>query len=210
MGKKFMLADDHAAIRAGVKTLLESTYTDAIVDEIADGKGVMEKLKHNSYDLVILDIQMPDTDTPVLIKYITDNYPSIPVLVFSMSSEQVYALRVLKAGAKGFISKDSSLDELKKAIELVLNKKKYVSPAVVQLLADQSLFSSKENPFSKLSSREFQIATLLLEGKTISEIAAILAIQLSTASTHKARVFNKLNVSNLLELKEASIFYKLS
>jgi len=205
-----MLADDHAAIRAGVKTLLENIYENAIVDEITDGKGVMEKLKKNSYDLVILDIQMPDTDTPALIKYITDNYPSIPVLVFSMSSEQVYALRVLKAGAKGFISKDYSLDELKKAIELVLNKKKYVSPAVIQLLADQSLFSSKENPFSKLSSREFQIANLLLEGKTISEIAAILSIQLSTASTHKARVFNKLNVSNLLELKEASIFYKLS
>ena len=151
---------------------------------------------------------MPDTDAVGLIKFITTNY-SFPVLVFSMTKEQVYALRVLKAGARGFVSKDASLDELKQAIVLILNKKKYVSPDLVQLLADQSLFNDKENPFSKLSSREFQIATLLLDGKPISEIATNLNIQISTASTHKARLFNKLKVTNLLELKEASIYYKL-
>jgi two-component system invasion response regulator UvrY len=208
MGKRFMLADDHSVVRAGVKALLESTYTNAIVDEVVDGKGVIDNLKKHGYDLIILDIQMPDTDTPALIKHIAVNHPSVPVLVFSMSPEQVFAIRVLKAGAKGFVSKESSLDELRKAIDLILNEKKYLSPAVVQLLADQSLFNKKENPFSKLSSREFQITTLLLEGKTISEIATELNIQLSTASTYKARVFSKLNVTNLLELKELSQIYK--
>lgn len=203
-----MLADDHSVVRAGVSTLLKSTYSKAIVDETTNGDGVREELKKHSYDMIILDINMPDTDTPSLIKYITADYPSIPVLVFSMSPEQVYAIRVLKAGAKGFVSKESSLEELKKAIDLVLKEKTYISPETIQLLADQSLLNSRETPFSSLSAREFQIATLLLEGKSLSEIAARLNIQLTTASTHKARLFNKLKVKTLLELKELSIFHK--
>jgi two-component system, NarL family, invasion response regulator UvrY len=208
MGKRFMLADDHSVVRAGVSTLLKSTYAKAIVDETTNGAGVQEALKKHHYDLIILDINMPDTDTPSLIKYITTHYPSIPVLVFSMSPEQVYALRVLKAGAKGFVSKESSLEELRVAIDLVLKEKTYISPGIIQLMADQSLFNSKETPFASLSPREFQIATILLEGKSISEIAASLNIQKTTASTHKARLFTKLNVKTLLELKELSVFHK--
>jgi len=203
-----MLADDHSVVRAGVSTLLKSAYSKAIVVETTDGNGVREELKRHSYDMIILDINMPDTDTPSLIKYITTDYPSIPVLVFSMSPEQVYALRVLNAGAKGFVSKESSLEELRKAIDLVLKEKTYISPEIIQLLADQSLFNSKETPFASLSPREFQITTLLLEGKSISEIAALLNIQMTTASTHKARLFSKLKVKTLLELKELSIFHK--
>lgn len=202
-----MLADDHSVIRAGVRTLLESAYSKSIVDEATDGKGVIDNLKKHNYNLVILDINMPETDTPSLIKYIATDYPRIPVLIFSMSPEQVYALRVLKAGAKGFVSKESSLEELRKAIDLVLKGKTYTSPITIQLMADQFLFN-KDNPFISLSPREFQITNLLLEGKSVSEIAAQLNIQLTTASTHKARLFSKLNVKTLLELKELSIFHK--
>ena len=209
MGKRFLLADDHSIVRNGLKTLLKNSYANALVDELVDGKKVLEKLDRETYDLLILDLQMPGTDTPAMIKHISANYPTIPVLVYSMAPEQVYALRVLKAGAKGFVTKDAPLEELKKAIELALCHKKYVSQAVVQMLADQSLFNTDDNPFSKLSPREFQITTLLLEGKSISEIAGDLRVELSTASTHKARIFNKLNVKNLLALKELSIFHKI-
>ena len=209
MGKRFLLADDHSIVRDGLKALLEKTYPGSFVDELIDGTKVLERLKKNVYDLIILDVQMPDTDTPALVKLISSEYPSLPVLVYSMASEQIYALRVMKAGAKGFLTKDAPLEELKKAVELLLNQKKYISQAIVQLLANQSLFDQNDNPFSKLSPREFQITTLLLQGKSISEIANELKVEVSTASTHKARLLNKLGVKNLLGLKELATFHKI-
>lgn len=209
MGKRFLIADDHSIIRSGVKTLLESLFNDAKIDEAKNGTGVTENLKKHSYDMVIMDVQMPGTDALDLVKYIDTHHASTPVLIFSMTSEEVYALMALKAGARGFVSKEAPVEELKKAIQLVLDHKKYMSPAVIQLLASQTQLNNQQNPFSKLSPMEFKITQLLLEGKAISEIAAALHIQISTASTYKSRTFNKLNVSNLMELKELSMLYRL-
>jgi two-component system invasion response regulator UvrY len=207
--KKFLLVDDHVVVRSGVKILLSQIFNPSEIDEAGDGDTVIELLKHHQYDLIIMDIQMPKTDTLGLMEYILIKFPDTKVLMFSMSAENIYAKRFLKAGACGFVSKDASLDEITKAINQVLNNKKYISPALASRLAEESFFDNPRNPFDKLSRREFEIASLLLSGQTLSEIAQSLNLQISTVGTHKGRLFEKLNVSNILELKELATTYNL-
>ena len=204
--KRFFLADDHVLIRSGLKHLLIRNYTDAIIDESEDGTGIIEILANTRYDLIIMDIQMPNTETLWLIKYIHLNYPAIPVLIYSMSPENIYALRVLKAGARGFISKGSSMEELKRAIDVTLNGKTYISQAVAEQVSLQRSKISN-TPFSILSPRELQIVSLLLAGNVVSQISETLGINKSTVSTHKGRIYQKLKVVNLLELKNVSDIY---
>ena len=118
--KKFLIVDDHDVVRSGIKGLLLELFKPSEIAEARDGESATENLKHNQYDLIMMDIQMPKTDTLGLMEYIHIKYPDAKVLVFSMSAESIYAKRFLKAGAKGFLSKDAPLEEIKKAINLVL------------------------------------------------------------------------------------------
>lgn len=208
--KKFLLVDDHVVVRSGIKGLLSEIYKPCEVFEAQDTDSATERLKEGKYDLIMMDIQMPNSDSLGLMEYIHIKYPEARVLIFSMSAENIYAKRFLKAGARGFLSKDSSLDEIKKAINLVLNNRRYVSDTLAELLADGSFNNSPENPFDKLSHREFEIGSLLLAGSTVCEISKSLNLQTSTVGTHKARIFEKLGVTNLLELKELANSYHLS
>jgi two-component system invasion response regulator UvrY len=205
--KKFLLVDDHVVVRSGIKGLLSELYKPCEVFEAQDTESATEKLKQDKYDLVMMDIQMPNSDSLGLMEYIHVKYPEARVLIFSMSAENIYAKRFLKAGAKGFLSKDSSLDEIKKAINLVLSNRKYISESLAELLADGSYNDSPDNPFDKLSQREFEIASLLLSGSTVSDISKSLSLQTSTVGTHKARIFEKLGIDNLLKLKELANSY---
>ena len=126
-----------------------------------------------------------------------------------MNAESIYALRFIKAGAMGFISKDAPLDEIKKAIDQVVNGKKYISEEMLFVLAEGTSANANTNPFSTLSAREFEIVSMLLNGKTISLIAADLNLGISTVGTHKGRIFTKLKVTNLLELKELANSFNL-
>jgi two-component system invasion response regulator UvrY len=207
--KKFLLIDDHVVVRSGIKILLSEIYKPSDIHEAHDGDSALEKVKQNTYDLVMLDIQMPKTDTFGLMEFFKVKYPELKVLVFSMSPENIYAKRFLKAGAKGFLSKDAPLEEIKKAINLVLNDKKYISESLMEILAESSGKESDGNLFNSLSAREFEIVSLLLTGQTISQIGNTLHLQVSTIGTHKARIFEKLKVSNILELKELANTYNL-
>lgn len=202
--KKFLLIDDHTVVRSGIKLLLTDIYKDVNIQEAKDGESALQLLQNDTYDLVTLDIQMPQTDTYSLMELIKKQYPDLKVLVFSMSPESIYAVRFIKAGAKGFISKDAPLEEITSAIDKVLNGKKYFSEELLNLLAEGNTTETNNNPFSTLSAREFEIVSMLLTGKTISAIAADLSLSLSTVGTHKGRIFTKLKVINLLELKELS------
>jgi len=206
--RKFLLIDDHVVVRSGVKTLLLEIFKPCEVFEASDGVSAVEQLKQRPYELVIMDIQMPSTDAFGLMEYMRISYPDTKVLIFSMSAENIYAKRFLKAGAKGFISKDSPLEEIKKAITVILNNKRYISETMIDILAEGSSVNAK-NPFQSLSARELEITSLLLSGHTLSDIARSLHIQVSTAGTHKSRLFDKLGVINVLELKELADFYKL-
>jgi len=207
--KKFLLIDDHVVVRSGIRILLSEIYRSSEIHEAQDGESALEKLKETRYDLVMLDIQMPKTDTFGLMEFVRIKYPEVKVLVFSMSPENIYAKRFLKAGAKGFLSKDAPLEEIKKAINLVLNDKKYISESLMETLAEGSGKQNDGNLFNTLSAREFEIVSLLLTGQTISQIGNTLHLQVSTIGTHKARIFEKLKVSNILELKELATTYNL-
>ena len=201
--KKFLLIDDHLVVRAGIKMLLTDMYKDVEISEAEDGDSAMALLKEGTYDLITMDVQMPNTDSFALIEHVKKEYPNAKVLMFSMSPESIYAIRFVKAGAKGFISKSAPLEEMKIAIEKVLNDKKYFSEEVLMDLTEGDA-GKKNNLFDLLSPREFEIVQMLLSGKTISRIAADLSLGLSTVGTHKGRIFQKLKVTNLLELKELS------
>jgi DNA-binding NarL/FixJ family response regulator len=205
--KKFLLVDDHTLIRAALSTILEDTYAKAIIHESENGADIIEKLSVTTYDLIIMDMQIPNCEPLCLINYIHINYPAIPVLVYSMTAENIYALRVIQAGAKGFVRKESSTKELKKAIDLALNGKIYLSEAVTETVTLQA-FKKTGTPFTTLSPREFQITVLLLAGNTISGISKLLDIRNSTVGTHKGKIYQKLKVTDLLELKELSDIYR--
>ena len=207
--KKFLLVDDHVVVRSGIKTLLSEMYSPAEIHEAMDGETAMVKMKENSYDLVMLDIQMPKTDTLGLMEYVHIKYPPAKVLMFSMSAENIYAKRFMKAGAYGFISKEAPLEEITRAISTILNNKKYISDTLAEKLAEDSFSGKTGNPFNDLSPREFEIVSLLLEGKTVTDISHTLNMQTSTVGTHKARLFDKLGVTNILELKELATTYNL-
>jgi len=208
--KRFLLIDDHSIVRSGISFLLSQVYSQCEIDEAENGEIAVQQIKTHQYDFILMDIQIPGTNTLDLLDYILTVKPQSKVLMFSMNSEAVYAKRYLKAGAKGFLSKDAPVEEIKKAINLVLNNKKYYSEAMLESLIEDDSSRQNENPFEKLSEREFAITNLLLKGMTLTEVSAALNIQMSTTGTHKARIFEKLNVKNILQLSKLAKLYQIN
>jgi two-component system, NarL family, invasion response regulator UvrY len=208
--QKFLIVDDHDIVRQGLKLLIKDFYPTVDIDEARDGDTAEICLKNESYSLVILDIQMPNTNSFELLDYIINLHPQTKVLVFSMSPEAIYGKRVIKAGAHGYLSKESSMDEVKKALQTIMNDRRYVSHKLLETLVDDDTNGKAANPFSRLSSREFEITTFLLAGLSVSEIAQRVHLQPSTVGTYKSRIFEKLNVSNVIELKELATIYNFS
>lgn len=207
--KKFLLIDDHAIVRSGIKFWLSAEYNTTEIDEAENGKEASIKIQDNEYDLVLLDIHMPDTNSFDLLKFIMATKPNSKVLIFSMNSEGMYAKRFLRAGAVGFVSKDAPIEELKKAVELTLNNKKYYSEKFIDSILNDTGGEENVTPFLKLSGREFEITSLLLEGKSVTEISQILNIHNSTTGTYKARIFEKLNIENVLQLNKLAVLYDI-
>jgi two-component system, NarL family, invasion response regulator UvrY len=198
--KYFLLIDDHAIVRSGVRNVIENFFMPCLVVEAIGEQTARTELLQRKYDVIIMDIQMPDTDSLELMNYISAHYPLSKTLIFSMSNEKFYAKKFLSGGAMGFISKEAGMPELKEAIEAVLNNKKYISKHLAAQLADESNTLHISNPFEKLSKRELSIAKYLVAGKKMNEISGLLNISSSTAGTFKARLYTKLAVSNLVEL----------
>ena len=196
----FLLADDHVIIRTGLKFVIENFMPHSKIDEAQDGDSSFEKIKKHNYDLLILDITMPNTDSFGLISKILALKPGMKILMFSMSDEEMYARKYLKMGVMGYVKKDEPLDEIKKAITTVLNNKKYISPALSQILIEDLHSSHPENPFDSLSPREFEIVQHLIRGESVAEIGQKLKLHSSSVGTHKARIFKKLKCSNIIDL----------
>ena len=207
--KRFLLIDDHFVVRSGINGLLSEIFNPCEIDEADNTGSATEKLKQHKYDLVMMDINMPNSDTLGFMEFVRVKYPDAKVLIFSMGSENIYARRFLKAGARGFLSKDSQLDEITKAINLVLSDRKYISEALAETLAEGLSSGKSDNPFHNLSLREFEITSLLLSGQSLSDISKSLNLQPSTVGTHKSRAFEKLKVTNLMELKDMATSYNL-
>jgi DNA-binding NarL/FixJ family response regulator len=200
--KKILIADDHVIVRTGLILLIKEELDRVEIDECRDGEGARKKIQNNEYDLIILDISMPFTDTFALLNDIFALRPKQKVLILTMSREDVYAKRFLNLGVKGFINKEADRSEIRKAIVCILNNERYLSSGMHDTLSSAMLDEINPNPFETLSPRELEIMNHLLEGKNISEIASMLFLHISTVSTHKTNLMQKLGVSNIIELSK--------
>jgi DNA-binding NarL/FixJ family response regulator len=204
-----LIADDHVIVRAGLKTILREMYPFIQLDEAINGDQAIDFVKKNDYDILILDVNMPDTDAIALITNILAYKEKSRIMMFSMNSESLYAKRFLKLGVLGYLEKESDADQIRKAITSVLAGNVYLSENLKRIFFDEMLRDRKENPFERLSNREIQIAKYLLHGFSHTEIQKALNLHSSTVGTHKTRSFEKLNVKNVFELRELANLYQI-
>ncbi|MDB5199313.1 MAG: DNA-binding response regulator [Chitinophagaceae bacterium] len=204
-----LLADDHEIIRSGLKIFIEHHMPHAVIDEAWDGNSAFEKIKEKDYQLIILDVNMPHTDSFGLVSNIIALRPEANILMFSMNAEDIYAKKYLQLGVKGYLSKASSEAEIRNAIDNVINAKKYISPELMQMLTEEALGKRSNNPFDDLSPREFEIVMHLIRGESISEICQALTLHSSTVGTFKARIFQKLHCTNIIDLLAMAKAYNI-
>jgi DNA-binding NarL/FixJ family response regulator len=205
--KKILIADDHFIVRTGLAVLLKDIFLSVIIDESWDGESTWKKLEATEYDLAIIDIGMPETDTIHLLKNVLALHPRQKILILTMSSEEIYGRKYLQLGVHGFITKEAPPSELRRAILTILDDKRYVSAQLQEQLNKDIIGHKPANPFEKLSSRELQVMMHLVEGRSVSQIAQLLSVHTSTIGTHKSRIMTKLGVTNLIDLnKMAKLF----
>jgi DNA-binding NarL/FixJ family response regulator len=206
---RILLADDHAIIRNGLKIIICNYLGNAAIDEAWDGASVSHLVGQHDYDLIILDIRMPDTNASFLVTEIITLKPKAKILIFSINNEEIYARRFLQIGAMGYLSKGSPETEVVKAIDNVLNNRKYVSPSLLQNMSCDIKNDRYSNPFSRLSRRELQILEPLIKGETISQISVMLDVEPSTAGTYKSRILKKLKCNNLQDVRALAKVYNV-
>ncbi|HTP38808.1 MAG TPA: response regulator transcription factor [Steroidobacteraceae bacterium] len=197
---RVLIADDHAVVRAGLRQFLETEPGIKEIAEAASGSETLDQLRTQKSDLLLLDINMPDRSGLDILKQVRATHPDTRVLVLSGFPERQYAVNVLRAGASGFLSKESAPDELVKAVRTVLSGRRYVSPALAELLASELDVDSQQPMHSRLSEREFQILCKLAAGSSVSEIAVELCISVKTVSTYRSRVLEKMNFKTNADL----------
>lgn len=204
-----LIADDHAIVRQGLRGILEDQFHPSIFYEASNASEVLDQLPKEKWDLIILDISMPGKSGLDLLKDIKLMYPEIPILILSMYAEDQYAMRVLKAGASGYIMKDSASTELVKAINNVLSKRKYVSPALSDQLVQQ-IGSADDKPLhTQLSDREFQVMIAIAEGKPTGKIAEQLSLSVKTIHTYRSRIMEKMNLKSNAEIIHYAMMHQL-
>jgi DNA-binding NarL/FixJ family response regulator len=205
---KVLLADDHTVLRDGLKLLLSETPDIIASGEAKNGYEVLEKVRKNHFDIVVLDAAMPGLDGMETLKQLVIDQPRLPVLILTMYPEERIAARFLKAGASGFLTKDSASEELVKAIKAIFRGEKFITPKLAQKLALDFLGSDKQ-PHELLSDREYQVMCMMGAGKRISEIANELQLSIKTISTHRTHILEKIKLDNNAQLIRYVIENKL-
>lgn len=197
---RILIADDHVIVREGLKHILLKGFPFAFIDEVADAEELTKKAIHEKWDVIISDLTMPGRSGIDALQQIKGFNPNLPVLILTMQPEEHYAIRAFKAGAAGYLSKDSAGDELIKAIRVVLSGKKYITPSIAEQMADFVEQDHKKELHENLSDREFEILKLLARGESVSEIAARLSLGATTISTYRSRILIKMNMKNNADL----------
>ena len=197
---KVFIADDHAIVRKGLVQILNDTPDMKLVGEGKNGTDVLDSLNKLDYDVLVLDISMPGRNGLDILKQLKEMKSCLPVLILSMHPEEQYAKRVLKAGASGYLTKESASEELINAIRIINNGRKYITANVAESMADDLERNIKGPLHEKLSDREFEVMKLIAIGNTLSEIADILSLSVKTISTNRSRILNKMNLKNNAEL----------
>jgi two-component system, NarL family, invasion response regulator UvrY len=197
---RILIADDHAVVRKGLKQILLDHYPAAVIGEAADAEALITATLSDKWDVVICDMNMPGRSGLDALSQIKQSSPKLPVLIMSMYPEDQYALRVLKAGASGYIGKETIHDDIIKAIETVSLGRKFITPSIAEKLAETLNSRSVAHLYEKLSDREFDVFKLLASGKTVTEIGDQLSLSATTVSTYRSRIMDKMNMRSNAEL----------
>lgn len=206
---KILIADDHTIFREGLKHIL-TEYSDLIVtDEARNGQEVLEKVWSNEYDIVLLDISMPGMNGLEVLKRLRKEKPKLSVLVLSMHPEEQYAVRVLKSGASGYLTKESATDELITAIRKISQGRKYITSSLAERLALGLETDAEKPPHETLSDREYQVLLMIASGKTITQIAKELFLSVKTVSSHRSHILEKMEMKTNAELTHYVIKHNL-
>ena len=197
---RVLIADDHTLFREGLKKIIAGTSDIVVAGEASNGNEVLARLKDERYDVLVLDIAMPDKDGLDVLKETRARYQGLPVLMLSMFPEEQFATRVLKAGASGYLTKESVPEVLIMAIRKVARGGKYVSESLAEKLVSGLSDDTRKLPHERLSDREYQILCLIASGKRMKEIASQLSLSPSTISTYRSRILEKMGMANNAEL----------
>ncbi|HTZ18445.1 MAG TPA: response regulator transcription factor [Dissulfurispiraceae bacterium] len=206
---KILIADDHALFREGLKQILRENFEGSFLDQASNGYEVMDKISTGEYDLVLLDIAMPGLSGLDVLKQLRIQKPKLRVLVLSMYPEGQYAVRAIRAGASGYLTKRSASDELIEAIKKVSAGSIYVTAAIAEKLMVDFRPDTGKPPHELLSDREFQILCMIASGKTVSVIAEELNLSVKTVSTHRVHILEKMKMKNNAELTNYAIKYQI-
>lgn len=205
-----LIADDHAIVREGLKRIAADCGDINVVDEAADAKEVLDKIGRDDVDVLLLDVSMPGPGFIETMRRIRSKHPKLPVLVLSVHPEEQYAIRTLKAGASGYLTKDYSPQELTKAIRQVHSGRKYVTSVLAEKLANELDSDGEKPPHEVLSERELQVFVKLGSGKSISEIAESLHLSPKTVSTYRTRIMEKMHFKNNAEIIRYAVNHSLT
>ncbi|GAB2838251.1 response regulator transcription factor [Ferruginibacter profundus] len=205
--KRIILADDHSFIRLGLIQLLKDEYPAVEITQVSDGEALIKQVMQHDWDLVISDLDMPGRSGLEALEQIKLIKPHLPVLILSIYAEDLYAVRVLKAGAAGYLNKNSAPDELITAVQRISLGKKYITAEIAEKLLTSG--DDIKKPHELLTNREFEIFKLLALGRTVTQIADSLSLALTTISTYRSRIMEKLNLSTNSDLTRYALSHHI-
>jgi DNA-binding NarL/FixJ family response regulator len=197
---RILITEDHAVVREGLKLILADHFKKAVFGEARNATEALARVWNEKWDVVVLDITMPGRSGLEVLKEIKRSRPKLPVLILSMHPEDQFAVRLLKAGAAGYLTKESAGDELVGAIKKVVGGGRYISPTLAERMASYLTIDLQKAPHERLSDREFLILRMIASGKPVSQIAKELSLSVSTVSTYRARILEKMDMKNNAEL----------
>lgn len=209
---RVLIADDHAIVREGLKQIIADSTQFMVAGEAENGLQAIQQARSGAFDIILLDISMPDRSGIEVLKQLKAELPALPVLILTMHREDQYAIRALKAGASGYLNKQSAPAELVNALQEVAAGRKYITAALAQELANQvgSNVSSDKPPHETLSDREYQTLVMIASGKTVGEIAGELTLSVKTISMYRSRLLQKLKLRHNAELTHYAIRHRLA
>jgi DNA-binding NarL/FixJ family response regulator len=206
---RILITDDHAVVRQGLKLILADHFKKAVFGEARNATEALARVWKDKWDVVVLDITLRGRSGLEVLKEIKRAHPRLPVLILSMHPEDQFAVRLLKAGAAGYLTKESAGDELVGAIKKVVSGGRYISPALAERMASYLTLDIQKAPHERLSDREFLILRMFASGKQVSQIAKELSLSVSTVSTYRARILEKMDMKNNAELTRYALQRKL-